>query len=204
MTAPPGEFLESGSLPYDVFSSPAAGDFVYFEDIDSCNMRPMNLRTVSHDPKADYELSDEESEDDSDFVDAQIYESSSESEEAPPGYLCIKLSGTVLGSMKCEDIMGTNITLECSVLLNDEELIAVNIEAPHLSLRLNEHQYGLILGMIYGNFADLLIGMFGQLEILVDPYTDFAKGTVGVRALQSIDIAVRHAESFAAMQDAIA
>ena len=31
-----------------------------------------------------------------------------------------------------------------------------------------------------------------------------AKGTVGVRALQSIDIAVRHAESFAAMQDAIA
>ena len=39
---------------------------------------------------------------------------------------------------------------------------------------------------------------------LFDPYTDFAKGTVGVRALQSIDIAVRHAESFAAMQDAIA
>ena len=58
--------------------------------------------------------------------------------------------------------------------------------------------------VVYGNFADLLIGMFGQLEILVDPYTDFAKGTVGVRALQSIDIAVRHAESFAAMQDAIA
>jgi HK97 family phage major capsid protein len=58
--------------------------------------------------------------------------------------------------------------------------------------------------VIYGNFADLLIGMFGQLEILVDPYTDFAKGTVGVRALQSIDIAVRHAESFAVMQDAIA
>ena len=56
----------------------------------------------------------------------------------------------------------------------------------------------------HGNFSDLLIRMFGQLEILVDPYTDFAKGTVGVRALQSIDIAVRHAESFAAMTDAIA
>ena len=57
--------------------------------------------------------------------------------------------------------------------------------------------------VIYGNFADLLIGMFGQLEILVDPHTDFAKGTVGVRALQSIDIAVRHSESFAAMQEVI-
>ena len=51
--------------------------------------------------------------------------------------------------------------------------------------------------VIYGNFADLLIGLYGTLEILVDPYTDFAKGTTGVRALQSIDIAVRHAESFA-------
>lgn len=58
--------------------------------------------------------------------------------------------------------------------------------------------------IIYGNFSDLLIGMYGTLEILTDPYTDFAKGTVGVRALQSIDIAVRHAESFAAMSDAIA
>ena len=57
--------------------------------------------------------------------------------------------------------------------------------------------------VFYGNFADLLIGMFAQLEILVDPYTDFAKGTVGVRALQSINIAVCHPESFAPLQDAI-
>ena len=35
--------------------------------------------------------------------------------------------------------------------------------------------------VIYGNFADLLIGLYGTLEILVDPYTDFAKGTTGVR-----------------------
>ena len=52
--------------------------------------------------------------------------------------------------------------------------------------------------------AWLLIGMFGQPEILVDPYTEFAKGTVGVRALQSIDMTVRHAESLVARQDAIA
>ena len=58
--------------------------------------------------------------------------------------------------------------------------------------------------VIYGNFADLLIGLYGTLEILVAPYTDFAKGTTGVRTLPSIDIAVLHAESFAAMKDAIA
>ena len=58
--------------------------------------------------------------------------------------------------------------------------------------------------VIYGNFSDLLIGLFGMLEILVDPYTDFAKGTTGIKALQSIDIDVRHPQSFAAMADAIA
>ena len=41
-------------------------------------------------------------------------------------------------------------------------------------------------------------------SITCSPYADFAEGTTGVRVLQSIDIAVRHAESFAAMQDAIA
>ena len=61
-----------------------------------------------------------------------------------------------------------------------------------------------MFAVIYGNFSDLLIGLFGTLEILVDLYTDFAKGTTGNRALQSIDIAVSHSESFAAMQDAIA
>tara|TARA_Y100001968_G_scaffold259988_1_gene247417 strand:+ start:221 stop:412 length:192 start_codon:yes stop_codon:yes gene_type:complete len=58
--------------------------------------------------------------------------------------------------------------------------------------------------ILYGNFRDLYDGMWGSLEILVDPYTDFEKGTTGARAIQSIDIAVAHAKSFAAMKDAIA
>ena len=48
----------------------------------------------------------------------------------------------------------------------------------------------------FGNFADLLIGMYGGLDILVDPYTSSASGTVRVRALQSVDVAVRNAVSF--------
>jgi HK97 family phage major capsid protein/HK97 family phage prohead protease len=48
----------------------------------------------------------------------------------------------------------------------------------------------------FGNFADLLIGMYGGLDLLVDPYTSSASGTVRVRALQSVDVAVRHAASF--------
>ena len=54
--------------------------------------------------------------------------------------------------------------------------------------------------VIYGNFADPLLGLHGRLEIPVNPYTDFAKGTTSIKALQSNDILVRHAESFATMK----
>jgi HK97 family phage major capsid protein/HK97 family phage prohead protease len=49
----------------------------------------------------------------------------------------------------------------------------------------------------FGNFSDLLIGMFGGLDITVDPYSSSNTGTVRVVALQSVDVGVRHAVSFA-------
>tara|TARA_Y100000004_G_scaffold195940_2_gene264401 strand:- start:8035 stop:10602 length:2568 start_codon:yes stop_codon:yes gene_type:complete len=51
---------------------------------------------------------------------------------------------------------------------------------------------------VFGNFNDLLIGMFGGLDIVVDPYSNSTSGTVRVVALQSVDTAVRHAVSFCA------
>ena len=50
--------------------------------------------------------------------------------------------------------------------------------------------------LYFGNFSDLLIGMFGGLDIVVDPYTASTTGTIRVVALQSVDVAVRHAVSF--------
>ena len=57
--------------------------------------------------------------------------------------------------------------------------------------------------IFYGNWADLIIGMWGGLDVLVDPYTGGTSGTVRVVTLQDVDVAVRHAESFAAMLDAL-
>ena len=57
---------------------------------------------------------------------------------------------------------------------------------------------------IYGRWSDLLIGQWSGIELMTDPYSDFAKGSVGVRALSTIDIAVRHGESFSLVKDAIA
>ncbi len=62
---------------------------------------------------------------------------------------------------------------------------------------------GVCSAIIFGNFADLLIGMWGGLDLTVDPYSNSTSGTVRIVGLQDVDIAVRHPESFAAMQDAL-
>jgi HK97 family phage major capsid protein len=62
---------------------------------------------------------------------------------------------------------------------------------------------GVCSAIVFGNWADLLVGMWGTLDITVDPYSLSTSGAVRVVALQDVDIAVRHAESFAAMVDAL-
>ncbi|MFN3297895.1 phage major capsid protein [Caldimonas sp.] len=57
--------------------------------------------------------------------------------------------------------------------------------------------------IIFGNFRDLVIGMWGGLDLMVDPYTGSTAGTVRVVALQDVDVAVRYTESFATMVDAV-
>jgi HK97 family phage major capsid protein len=53
----------------------------------------------------------------------------------------------------------------------------------------------------FGNFSDLMIGFWGGLDLVVDPYTHSTSGTVRVVALQSCDTAVRHAQSFCVSND---
>lgn len=48
----------------------------------------------------------------------------------------------------------------------------------------------------HGVWSQLILGMWGTLDILVDPYTASTSGTTRVVALQSADYGVRHAESF--------
>ena len=59
--------------------------------------------------------------------------------------------------------------------------------------------------LIFGDFSQLIIGMWGALEILPNPYgSGYTAGSVDIRAMQTVDVAVRHAESFAAITDIIA
>lgn len=62
---------------------------------------------------------------------------------------------------------------------------------------------GVCSAIFFGNWADLIIGNWNTLDLMVDPFTGSTSGTVRVVGLQDVDIAVRHAESFSAMLDAL-
>jgi HK97 family phage major capsid protein len=64
---------------------------------------------------------------------------------------------------------------------------------------------GICSEVYFGAWKELVIGEWGVLEIVPNPYDSAAykQGAVLIRAMQSIDVAVRHAASFAMMSDAL-
>ena len=64
---------------------------------------------------------------------------------------------------------------------------------------------GVCSELFFGAWSELLIGEWGVLEIVPNPYasTVYQSGGVLLRALQSLDIGVRHGASFATMSDAL-
>jgi hypothetical protein len=55
--------------------------------------------------------------------------------------------------------------------------------------------------VFFGNWADLLIGFWGGLDVIIDPYTKALSGTLRVVVHQSCDVALRHGSSFAFNND---
>ncbi|MGE0766832.1 MAG: phage major capsid protein [Hyphomicrobiaceae bacterium] len=57
--------------------------------------------------------------------------------------------------------------------------------------------------MIFGDWSQLLIGRWSGVDLLLNPYesTAYAKGRVIVRAMQDIDVQVRHPEAFSFAED---
>ncbi|WP_371734093.1 phage major capsid protein [Synechococcus sp. CCY 9618] len=62
---------------------------------------------------------------------------------------------------------------------------------------------GVASEVFYGDFSQLVIGMWGGLDIAVDPYTNFNTGDVQIRAFSTVDIGVRQPSAFARMADAL-
>ena len=73
---------------------------------------------------------------------------------------------------------------------------------PFASTTLVPHD-GDATALIFGDFTEILLGFWSELDILVNPYSaiPYSKGNVEVRAMMTMDLGIRHIENFAAASD---
>jgi HK97 family phage major capsid protein len=118
------------------------------------------------------------------------------------GSLAYLTNPKVVGEMRQTSRQASGV--EGNFILNDSNtILGYNVASTTLvpSDLTKGTSSGVCSAVIFGNFNDLMIGMFGGLDVLVDPYTGSATGATRIAMYQDVDVAVRHAESFAAILD---
>lgn len=55
--------------------------------------------------------------------------------------------------------------------------------------------------MVFGKWSDAILGLWGVLDMIADPFSQSAKGQIYVTGFQSFDFDVRHLESFCKVVD---
>ena len=99
-------------------------------------------------------------------------------------------NGIRADAMKLRTLDGLPIPIGAT--FHDEPVQFTNQAPSNLGTGTDEH------ALIYGDFSDLMIGVWSQLDVLVNPFaeTAYAKGNVLLRAMATVDFAVRRPASF--------
>ena len=117
------------------------------------------------------------------------------------GSLAYLTNTKVRGAMKTkEKSAGTARYLMEGTTVNGYKTVISNLVPGDLSKGTASKK---LSAMIFGNFADLLIGWWGGLDVKADPYTMLDTDEVRIVARAFHDIAVRRKESFAMMKDIV-
>ena len=84
------------------------------------------------------------------------------------------------------------LPIPLSATFHEEPVQFSNQVPSNLAPATNKH------GLVYGDWADFLIGIWSQLDILVNPYaeTAYSKGNILIRAMATVDFGIRRPASF--------
>lgn len=102
----------------------------------------------------------------------------------------VSTNGVKAAAAKTKDTTGHPIPL--AEIFHGEPVQFSNQVPSNLNPTANKH------GLVYGDWADFLIGIWSQLDILVNPYaeTAYSKGNILIRAMATVDFGVRRPASF--------
>jgi len=102
----------------------------------------------------------------------------------------LSTNGVKAAAIKLRDENGRAIPL--SETFHDERAFFTNQAPGNLGAGTDEH------ALIYGDWRDFLVGVWSQLDILVNPYAEsaYSKGNILVRAMATVDFGVRRPASF--------
>lgn len=84
------------------------------------------------------------------------------------------------------------LPIPVSTIFHGEPVQFSNQVPNNLNPTANKH------GLVYGDWSDFLIGIWSQLDVLVNPYaeTAYSKGNILIRAMATVDFGVRRPASF--------
>lgn len=115
------------------------------------------------------------------------------------GYLT---NSKVMGALKTiERAANTARFLYDNKESNGYKVVVTNNVPANLTKVNGENTVENLSAMIFGNFADLLIGQWGGLDVIVDPYSLKKVGEVETTINAFHDVALRRVESFAVCKD---
>lgn len=91
------------------------------------------------------------------------------------------------------------------MIMNDpDELVGYRfVASTNVPSDLTKGSGSALSALIFGNWSELMIGQWGSVEVMVDPYSLSTTGAVRMTIFLDVDIAVRHPQSFAAIKDMI-
>jgi HK97 family phage major capsid protein len=113
-----------------------------------------------------------------------------------PAYLT---NSKVMGAMKTiPKVASTSIFIMEDGQVDGRDVAECNLVPSNLT---KGSSSGVCSALLYGDFSNLIMALWGGLDIVVDPYTLSTAGDVRVTAFQSADVNVRYAAAFSKCVD---
>lgn len=134
-----------------------------------------------------------------DWAKVVALETAISAKDAMLGNLAYLTNPKVIGALKTtEKASGTaRFLMEAANTLNGYDIISTTLMPSDITKGSGEN----LSAMLFGNFADVIVGQWGGLDIIVDPYTLKKSAQVEITMNAWHDVFVRHDESFAAIKD---